>query len=270
MTLCKAAQIRPLHTREAAQAEWANPKREGKPLPCDTPKTVTNAQLPRARRSYDGCMKYTKCFCFLMAVILPATTALAQTSERWPSDESATSDDVAAARRPYTQNADRQGDNKGNTLAQVGRRGGPPFSAHGGYPRREGYASPRAGHPNAGHLLIGAAIGFGIGATLVGINSARNGTPVGGGVILGGSLFGFIGGAFGSAIGGSHTFAHRGRFYLPSVPEEEQADRGSESQVSHAGERSSGEPVSSRLTLPSQPVVAEAGDQPLRRMATVP
>jgi len=44
------------HTREAAQAEWANPKREGKPLPCDTQKLSQTRKLPRARRSYDGCM----------------------------------------------------------------------------------------------------------------------------------------------------------------------------------------------------------------------
>jgi len=114
-----------------------------------------------------------------MAVILPATTALHRQAN--------------AGRRTNLQRATtlrRRGDRTHRTPTgkattretlwrRLGGRGGPPFSAHGGYPRREGYASPRAGHPNAGHLLIGAAIGFGIGATLVGINSARNGTPVG-------------------------------------------------------------------------------------------
>ena len=46
--------------------------------------------------------------------------------------------------------------------------------------------------------MIGAAIGFGVGAALGAIGGAHNHTPVRDGVILGGSLFALIGGAIGA------------------------------------------------------------------------
>jgi len=110
--------------------------REGKP-PCARQKLSQTRQLPRARRSYDGCMNTTKCFCFLMAVILPATKRWPQTSERWPSDELQRATTLRR-RGDRTTDADRQGDNRETLLAPGGRRGRATFFRHGGIFAREG------------------------------------------------------------------------------------------------------------------------------------
>jgi hypothetical protein len=127
-------------------------------------------------------------------------------------------DEITAARSRYTQSAENSTDTgDGPALAQL-RRGRPrqPLPPRG-YPRGT-YQTPWMEHGNAAHAAIGAAIGFGIGATLGAIHSQHNGTPVSGGVLIGGGLLGFIGGAIGAAHGGPYLFTHRRGGYRRSGP----------------------------------------------------
>src|ERR1700689_3993432 len=140
-------------------------------------------------------MKNTKCtpfLSFLLAALTLAPSATGQMIEdqRTETEKDARSiDTVAAARSKYTQTSDISLDAENTTLAQL--RGGVPrrpFPAQRPYPRGT-YQTPWRDHGNAGHILVGAAIGFGIGAALGAHNSARDGTPVAGGIIIGGGLF---------------------------------------------------------------------------------
>ena len=174
-------------------------------------------------------MRHTHKFSVLLASILLASVALAQTNNSADADAPPENDSIAAARTRYSPTAGVQQDdgNKG-TLAQFPQPG--RFPRRSEYPRQQSYRTPWTDHGNARHVLIGAAIGFGIGAALGAHQSVHNGTPVEGGVLIGGGLFGFIGGAIGSGFGGSHPFAHRRRtFPMPETEEDEEATRGASS-----------------------------------------
>lgn len=165
-----------------------------------------------------------------------ASVTFAQTRDSRVVNSALGPDGVSAARSQYIQTAEIPGDsNDGKVLAQFPRRGpGTPFPARRGYPGGR-YRTPWVGHGNAGHILIGAAIGFGVGAALGANQSAHNRTPVAGGIIVGGGLLGFIGGCVGKAVGDLHGLhyspAYRRRTYRPSGPEDdEQSDLRSHSK----------------------------------------
>src|ERR1700722_11088657 len=172
-------------------------------------------------------MRHTHKFSPLLASILLASAALAQTNNSSDSDALPEVDSMAAARVRYARIAQDSSNN--GTLAQFSQPGQRPrFPQHPVYPRQQTYQTPWMDHGNARHAVIGAGIGFGIGAALGASHSAHNGTPVGGGVLIGGGLFGFIGGAIGSGLGGSHPFAHRTIGLPMPGSEDEEANRGAE------------------------------------------
>jgi hypothetical protein len=211
-------------------------------------------------------MKLTRKFCFLLAPVLSASVVFAQTRDEGATSTSSGSDQVSAARTQYTRttgispdaNPDAKDD---NTLAQFPRaRPGMPFPPPGGYPRGS-YQTQWMDHGSAGHVLIGAAIGFGIGAALGARSSAQNGTPVSGGILIGGGIFGFIGGCVGAAVGsfhgGPYPFAHR-RPYRPSSPR----DDDEESQLRTPSTRDRRErPLAAQPASPSQAATIETTAQ---------
>jgi hypothetical protein len=166
-------------------------------------------------------MRHTKHVHFLLAPLLLASIAFAQAQDVPTSSSTSESDAISTARNPYT----RIGDNSRNaiddqTLAQFSqRRMGAPFPSQRAYPRGM-YQTQWRGHSNPGHALIGAAIGFGLGAAIGASHSVHNGTPAGSGVMVGGAIFAFIGGAIGAATVGPGFFAHRRRIDLPSGTED--------------------------------------------------
>jgi hypothetical protein len=193
---------------------------------CDTPETITIQPAQFCHEHYSAVMKPTKHIPLLLASVLLASVTFAQTRDGRTADSAPEEISVANARSHYIQTPDTSPDTDNTTLAQR-TRGGPgrPFPTQHGYPRPT-YQTPWMDHSNAGHILIGAAIGFGIGAALGANNSARNGTPVSGGIILGGGLFGFLGGCVGKAVGdlqGLHfASTYRRRIYRPSGPEDDE------------------------------------------------
>lgn len=180
-------------------------------------------------------MRHTKHIPLLLALALMASVTFAQTRDGQAADRAPAEKAISAARSRYIQTVDISPDADNTTLAQF-HRGGPgrPFPPQRGYPRGT-YQPPWMDHGNAGHIFIGAAIGFGVGAALGANQSAHNGTPVAGGIIVGGGLFGLLGGCVGKAVGdlsGMHySSAHR-RTYRPSGPEDdEQSERRSHSKA---------------------------------------
>ncbi|MGA8501275.1 MAG: hypothetical protein WB683_06985 [Candidatus Sulfotelmatobacter sp.] len=172
-------------------------------------------------------MRHTKHIHLLLASVLVASVAFAQTNNRQAESTAAAEDAIEAARSQYVPTAAISADaNDGEMLAQSSRRRpGPPF------PRQHGYRwgsdqTALMHHGSPGHILIGAAIGFGVGAALGAHQSAHNGTPVGGGIIVGGGILGFIGGCVGQAVGAFPGFhyssPHRRRDYRPSWPEDDE------------------------------------------------
>jgi hypothetical protein len=171
-------------------------------------------------------MRHIQHIHLLLASVLVASVALAQTREKQAADIAPAEDAISAARSQYTPTTSTSTDiNDGKTLAQFNRpMPGRPFPPQHGYPW--GYQTPWTHHGGAGHVLIGAAIGFGVGAALGAHQSAQNGTPVSGGIIIGGGLLGLIGGCIGEAVGtfpGLHySSARRRRGYRPSGPEDDE------------------------------------------------
>jgi hypothetical protein len=192
-------------------------------LRCDTRETVTSLPARLCNERYSALMKHTKQLPLLLASFLVASLAPAQTRDGRAINSAQANNAIAAARSQYTQTSDISPGASNTTLAQL-HRGGPArrLPTQRGYPRPT-YQTPWMDHGNAKHIVIGAAIGFGIGAAIGANNSARNGTPVGGGIIIGGGLFGFLGGCAGKAVGdlqGIHfASSHRRRTYRPSGPE---------------------------------------------------
>jgi hypothetical protein len=184
---------------------------------------------------------------FLLAMLMLVSSALAQTTaETTEVDKySPRSDEIFAARTAYTQNVKAEAISRdaddGLTLAQLSREGfsrdRPTRSSapHHGYPQR-GYQTPWRDH---GHALIGAAIGFGLGAA---IGAKANTSPYPGStaraVVLIGSFGALIGGAIGAAHGGSYLFAHRRRTHPPSRAEDSESDLSADSIGPHFERRS--------------------------------
>jgi hypothetical protein len=191
---------------------------------CDTRKSVPRLSAQVCSARYSALMKPTKHLHLLLGLVLLASFARAQNRDLQVANSAPGEESIAAARRQYTQSADISTDADDKTLAQL-PRGGPvrPFPRR--YPRST-YQAPWTDHGSPGHILIGAAIGFGVGAAIGASHSARNGTPVGGGILIGGGLFGFLGGCVGEAIGsfpGAHySSVRRRRAYRPSRPEDDE------------------------------------------------
>ncbi len=165
-------------------------------------------------------MKLTRKYSFLLTLGVLASVALAQTKDSLKEDRIFAEDSISEARSQYEQTSNSSTSADNATLAQLPRGPARPFPARRRYPR-ETYQASWMEHGNPGYALIGAGIGIGLGAALGGISNANKGAPVGSGAIVGGALFGFIGGAIGAAHGGPHMFAHRGRVYRPSSPEDD-------------------------------------------------
>jgi len=215
-------------------------------------------------------MKHTKHIPVLLALVLMASVTFAQTTDGQSVDGGQAENAISAARSQYARAVSTSSGVDDATVAQI-YRGGPrrPFPPQRGYPRPT-YRTPWMDHGSAGHILIGAAVGFGIGAALGAHNSARNGTPVSGGIIIGGGLFGFLGGCVGQAVGGFHgvhySSARRRRVYRPSWPEDdEESDLRSHSKAKEGHPEPSAEPAS-----PGQSAGVEAIATPLPGMATIP
>jgi hypothetical protein len=191
--------------------------------PCDTHESVPRLTRQVSDERYSALMRHTQSVPILLASFLLASAAFAQTWNLDASNTMSINDPVMAARSRYTQGADiLRPTNNGTTLAQFPRHGPePPFPARRRYPRQESYQNPWLDHGNAGHAVIGVAIGFGIGAMLGAIKSAHDHTPAGSNVLIGGSLLGFIGGTIGVAHGGAYFFAHHRKIDPQSAPEDE-------------------------------------------------
>jgi len=193
---------------------------------CDTRETITIQPANFCHEHYSAFMKPTKHIPLLLASVLLASVTFAQTRDGRAAASAPEEISVASARSHYTQTPDTSPKAENTTLAQLAPgRSGRPFPPQHGYPRPI-YQTQWMDHGSAGHILIGAAIGFGIGAAIGANNSARNGTPVSGGILLGGGLFGFLGGCVGKAVGdlqGMHfASTHRRRTYRPSGPEDDE------------------------------------------------
>jgi hypothetical protein len=238
---------------------------------CDTPGTVPTLPAQARSERYSALMGHTKHIHLLLASVLVTSVAFAQTTDTQTPDSAPAEGAVVAARSQYTPTAPISTDaSDGKTLAQfTQRRLGAPFPRQHGYPRG-GYQTPWMHHASPGHVLIGAAIGFGVGAALGAHQSAHNGTPVSGGIIIGGGLFGLIGGCIGQAVGefsGMHySSTHRRRGYQPSWPDDDQdSDLRSPSK---AEEDTPG--ASAKSASASQPAVVETTAGPSPAMPAVP
>jgi hypothetical protein len=178
--------------------------------------------------------KYIPLLSFLLAALTLTSSTMAQTIEAQPNEtenDAGSIDSIAAARSKYARTFDTSPETSDPTLAQL-RGSGParPFPRQRPYPRGT-YQTPWTDHGNAGHILVGAAIGFGIGAALGAHNSARDGTPVAGGIVIGGGLFALLGGCVGKAVGevqGLHfASAHHKTFRQAATGDDEVSKVGS-------------------------------------------
>jgi hypothetical protein len=219
---------------------------------CDTAESVLRPQTQVCNERYSALMTHARHVHLLLAPVLLASVALAQSADGQAATGAAGEESIAAARSQYTQTADIPPDaNDGTTLAQLPRRGpGMPFPPQHGYPGRP-YQTPWMDHGDAGHTLIGAAIGFGAGAAIGACGSDSSGTTRGGRVIIGGVIFAVIGGF----IGGSHPWQHARRVYRPSgLEDDEESDRRSHSKAREGDPEPS---ASGRHVSPGQPASAE-------------
>jgi hypothetical protein len=147
--------------------------------------------------------------------VIPAFTASAQTQNPKAKDDSAFADRIAAARSAYAlHRVDAEADDpesSGNeTLAQLSRRRPVPRSPQRGPRPRPVHAGMWAEPGNARGTLIGASVGFGLGAAL----GARGNTDQHPGAgVKAAVLFG----AFGALIGGHGPPAFRARNFSPST-----------------------------------------------------
>jgi hypothetical protein len=218
-------------------------------------------------------MKQTKYLPFLLALLLPASVALAQTRDSRASTPSPEGDEISAARSRYTQTVDvSREDNDGKTLAQLPRRGsGMPLPPHRGYPQRDSYQSRWMDRGSAGHAVIGAAIGFTLGALLgAKANTDQHSGATVGAVIIFGGVGALIGGFIGGSHVGSYPFADHRRIHPQTLPEDEEADRGADPPGSHVKESLTDRSVSTRLASPSQVPGVEALAPPLQGTLAVP
>ena len=158
----------------------------------------------------------------LLTLVLIAASAAGQNTDMTATNDLLVRSEINAARGLYTETEGivPAADN-GKGLAQLPRRGpGMPLPRQRGY-YRGNYPTPWMGSGDPGHALIGAGIGFGIGATIGAVSGARTGMS-GQRAIIGGALFGFVGAAIGSGLGGLHPVIYRRRSYRPSWSQEDE------------------------------------------------
>ena len=207
-------------------------------------------------------MRYPRVIPSLLASLLIVSSATAQTSDAPTANDLNAGSEIAAARSQYTQTAEVSPDAKDDTVAQLARRGPrTSFPPRRGYPRGT-YQTPWMENGSAGHALVGAAIGFGVGAAIGACGSDRSGTTLGGRVIIGGTILAVIGGA----IGAAHPWPHARRVYRPSWPEDDQE----RDLRSHSKESDPGQSVSTRQSLPRQSTGLEATVPPSSEVPAVP
>ena len=193
-------------------------------------------------------MKSTFFLVSLAASLLFGGAVVAQTQTRPSALHMAAPDTIAVSTNNSAQPGDlanavdnptpnKLSESDHETLAQLARR-----RPGGLYPRRGGYAG--CGYPsawsspgNGRRVLIGAAIGFGLGAAM---GAKANTSPYPGSEVRAAVLFGAFGGLIGAAIGhGAPPFyARNGRHHRESSEDEEASDSGlgSNRQATRSGE----------------------------------
>jgi hypothetical protein len=211
-------------------------------------------------------MKNRKVIPSLFVSLLIVLSAAAQNPDGPTPNELSLPDQIAAARRQHTETTDISPDpNAGKALAQL-PRGGPPMMPRQEY-YRGSYQNPLMRSGNAGHTLIGAAIGFGLGATMGALGSIHGHTPVGSGVLIGGSIFGLIGGAIGASHGGLAASMPRRGIYSPWPDQDE------ESKLHSPSRRNEGRPepsVTRTAVASGQPAELQASASPSAARQAVP
>jgi hypothetical protein len=137
-------------------------------------------------------------FPLLLTSVLPY--ALAQTQEEQTANDSLTAEKIIVARGPYTLHEEfARCWGEGQTLPErAQRRPVSPAPPQIRYPSRRGYGMGRQ-RGNGRHVLIGALIGFGIGAALGAKGNRDPHTRV-----ISPVLFGSVGALIGAAVGASH------------------------------------------------------------------
>jgi hypothetical protein len=139
----------------------------------------------------------------LIQSVLPAASAqtLTQTEEKQTADDSLIAERTLVARSAYTELADiaRSSEDDQTRSEPARRRPVPPPPPRIQYPRGRSHGAMWQQRGNGRHALIGAVIGFGIGAAL-GVKGnkdqhARVTAPV---------LFGSVGALIGAAVGAGH------------------------------------------------------------------
>src|ERR1700690_2909335 len=180
----------------------------------------------------------------LVALLMPVSSALAQSTEDQKSlDETIppTNDLISAARSSYTSNAQPEGtprtaeEGLDLDLAQLPRnRPGPPPRPHRGY-APESYPTHWMDHGSPRHVLIGALIGFGVGAALA-AKADKTSNP-GAAIVLVGGAGALIGAAVGANHGGPGRFAHHRRIDAPSGRKGKESDLSADSAGRHSDDK---------------------------------
>jgi hypothetical protein len=134
----------------------------------------------------------------LIESVLPCV--LAQTGEGQTANDSVAAEKILVARSPYTQHEDiARSSSEGQTLSQLAqRRPVPLVPPQIRYPRGRSYGGMWRQRGNRRHALIGALIGFGLGAA---IGAKANQDPHA--RIVAPVLFGSAGALIGAAVGAS-------------------------------------------------------------------
>lgn len=212
-------------------------------------------------------MKNLRAIPSLLATLLVVSNSLAQTAGSPVADDLSDPGAIAVARSKYLEKAaDATATKDSETEAQL-RRGGPgmPIPSRRGY-NRGGYPSPWIANSDPGHALIGAGIGFAIGATIGAVGAVHNRTSVGNGVFIGGSLFALFGAAIGVSHGTGHPFMHRRRTYPVWPQDDEEGDL----RVPALQKNSPATSGSRKPALPREPSEAEASTTAAPDMPPVP
>jgi hypothetical protein len=177
--------------------------------------------------------KYIFLLHLVLTVLVLTSNAVAQTATPPPveiANETATSESIAAARSEYTNTANGEGTTRdaGDSmqLAQFSRRPPrPPQHAHPPLYRQP----PRMDYGDGKHALIGAVIGFGLGAAIgAKANSDSHPGATVGAVFLVGGIGALMGAMVGMNHGRSYPFAHH-RKIPPSLGNDEDSDRNANS-----------------------------------------
>ena len=123
----------------------------------------------------------------LLAILLVVSSAVAQTADGPATDALSEAGGISAARSKYVEKAgDEAATNDSRAEAQRRRQGrGMRKPTQRGY-NRSGYPTRWMANSDPGHVLIGAGIGFAIGAIIGAVGAVHNGTSAGNGVFIGG------------------------------------------------------------------------------------